>query len=403
MKVLFVHGVNVQQNRFQTLLATVSRGISRVRSDIVTDGFYWGDMGTSHRYRGRSIPGFHAGKRAVLEAGEMLSDLATRSQLLTLVSGQYLGELQALEDAQEFDPGGAGVFPLPPGVAKRNHVLWQSRTKVTQALFDDPQLGAKIRIVMNLGDLKLLVDRSFDSASRADRRLDIIELIDPLTRSMTSALYNALTGPTLTFDPGLAWCDVEQPIQYILEVELGGQRGCVGDILRDKALVAATAALRHFRQTIMGSMSLFIGDILVYLTRREEILAQLEAKVAAFAPVLDEPIWLIGHSMGGIICFDYCSRTDRVIDRLATVGSQVGLFGELGAMKHVSCSHDDKIPAPERIVEWRNIYDPNDLLSFLSASVFTKAVDIEIDTRAPFPAAHSEYWSLPIVYEKLIC
>ena len=99
--------------------------------------------------------------------------------------------------------------------------------------------------------------------------------------------------------------------------------------------------------------------------------------------------------------FEYCLQADRDIELLATVGSQVGFFGELGVLNLTARLPDGKLFVPARLGKWYNYYDPDDVLSFLAAPVFDRVADIEIDTRAPFPIAHSEYWNLRDTYEKL--
>jgi len=111
---------------------------------------------------------------------------------------------------------------------------------------------------------------------------------------------------------------------------------------------------------------------------------------------------LVGHSLGGIICFDYCLNTATDIQLLITVGSQVGLFAELGAFPALVAGPDGKLPTPKVIETWINVYDPNDILSFLSAPVLTRVKDVDFNTKAPFPAAHSEYWNQAALYEQLL-
>ena len=62
---------------------------------------------------------------------------------------------------------------------------------------------------------------------------------------------------------------------------------------------------------------------------------------------------------------------------------------------------DGKLALPPELRSWHNLYDPDDALSFLAAPVFNTVKDIELDTRAPFPVSHSEYWNLPDTYQKL--
>jgi hypothetical protein len=105
--------------------------------------------------------------------------------------------------------------------------------------------------------------------------------------------------------------------------------------------------------------------------------------------------------LGGIIAFEYCATAKLDIDLLATVGSQVGWFGELGVLRASTRFTGEKLALPPKLHSWHNLYDPDDALSFLAAPVFDGVMDIELDTRAPFPVSHSEYWNLPDTYRKL--
>src|SRR5947207_3892796 len=103
------------------------------------------------------------------------------------------------------------------------------------------------------------------------------------------------------------------------------------------------------RQRIMKSLAVFIGDILAYFAKRDMILEDLEHKVAETVGTDNNPLWLIGHSLGGIICFDYCCQTSRTVERLVTVGSQVGLLGELGILKNISGAQPPILEKPRQV------------------------------------------------------
>jgi pimeloyl-ACP methyl ester carboxylesterase len=153
---------------------------------------------------------------------------------------------------------------------------------------------------------------------------------------------------------------------------------------------------------MMESMSLFIGDVLVYMSKRTDIMKKVEAAVASAMQNSNTPLWLVGHSLGGIICFDYCCETSRDVERLVTVGSQVGLFGELGALNVTLENNQKKFETPAKVKQWLNVYDPNDMLSFMANPVFTRVTDKEFDTQAPFPVSHSEYWNRSELYPVLL-
>jgi len=400
MPVIFVHGVTVRREPFDRLLTKVREGFANERQDRV-HGFYWGDLGASFRFQGASIPGFLEGTRAVdaAAAGAMSTNPA---QLMSLLLDDPHLELASLRDIEEFDPSGAGFAPLPPEVERRNRSLSGSQAQLTAALDQDQELARATGKPIAVEEFREIVQIAFEHAGRASRKLALVDLIDPLTRCLAASLYGVSVEQADVLATDFAWTKVESQVQAALEEVLGGQRNILTDALGNAALSAATFAMRHgLRRRLMQAMSLFVGDVLAYLANRDSILQRLEDTLTSAVGTDGGPLWLVGHSLGGIICCDFAYVADRDIDRLATVGSQVGLFGEWGALKAKPGSNGAKIETPRRVGNWLNIYDPDDMLSFLAEPVFTRVDDIEVDTRAPFPVSHSEYWNRPDVYAKL--
>jgi hypothetical protein len=246
-----------------------------------------------------------------------------------------------------------------------------------------------------------MLERAFDAGGRTSRSLSAQDLIDPLTRCLTASLYRQAVGPDEGLTPKFAWTAVEKRIGDIITQWLGGRRG-IGDDLAQIALQGIAVVFRLARRRLMTALSAFIGDVLVYPQNREAILLGLERKVQeAVADAPGGKLWLVGHSLGGIVCYDYCLRTERTVDHLFTVGSQVGLFGEFGAVATVEAIGGQNLETPANVRRWTNIYDHNDMLSFLAEPIFTRVLDVHLDTESPFPVAHSEYWNRPGLYEIL--
>ena len=396
MPTVFVHGVTVRKDRYESLLVTVRKGLLDVQNDLTVEGFFWGDVASALRFGGASIPGFMAGVRAI----EMPAD--ERAQLMVLLLDDPYLELRILKDAEEFNPAGAGFAPMPRDVEHRNQAISGNQAALSSALNANPSLQAAIGKRLDSRTISQIVATALDHAGRTDRQLTVVDLLDPLSRCLTAALFQTAVGATPVIDTEFDWRQVEADVQKTLEDIFGGQRGWIGDKLKNAALSSVTFAMRHgVRRRLMESMSLFIGDVLVYLSKRAEILDNLESVVAKTTKTSDTPLWLIGHSLGGIISFDYCCQTARDVERLVTVGSQVGLFGELGALKAPLNANENKLETPAQVKRWINVYDPNDMLSFVAKPIFTRVNDIEFDTKAPFPVSHSEYWNRSEVYPEL--
>lgn len=404
MAIVFVHGITVRLTRFNDLLATVRKGFMVQNANFVVDGCYWGDMASSLRYDGASIPDFISGKRSFDGAAVDPDD---DQQLTMLLLDDPLLELRLLKDPEDFEPSGAGFMPLPAGIDIRNQTLDAARRRIAATSAVDAEVLAATGT--ELSDLKVqaLVKDCFDAAGRSDRALGVVELIDPLARAITASLYAAVEGKAPKFDQRFQWRRAEVRVQQLLEVELAGQRGWIGDKLKNVAggagSRAVTFAMRHgLRKRIMQSCSLFVGDVLAYMANRDQVQAALGQVITTSLAAHQGPLTLVGHSLGGIICFDYCLRTAQPIERLVTVGSQVGLFAELGVFPTLVPSGTAKLTTPAVVQKWINIYDPNDILSFLAEPILTNVKDIDFNTKSPFPVAHSEYWNQQPLYAQML-
>jgi hypothetical protein len=400
MPAIFVHGVSVREADFSALLSKVILGISANVPNPPVTGYYWGNLASSLRVQGASIPGFVQGARALETTYAVATADGGREQLLSLLLDDPYLELALSADPQELNPAGAGLEPMPGEVISRNQGLAAAEPGVVADLIGDAQLTVDAGAPIRPDRIREVVQQALDAAGRTDRSLTAADLIAPLTRCLTAALYGESVGRGEELTPKFAWTAIEKRIEDILARQLGGRRGFTNEYFRRSVLGAGTAILRQHRRRIMAALSAFIGDILVYPQNRKEILDGLEARVQeASAADPGGELRLIGHSLGGIVCYDYCVRTHRTVDHLFTVGSQVGLYGELGGIPTSASPDGRKFETPTHIRRWTNIYDLNDMLSFLAEPIFTRVRDIPFDTGAPFPAAHGEYWNRPTLYE----
>jgi hypothetical protein len=83
---------------------------------------------------------------------------------------------------------------------------------------------------------------------------------------------------------------------------------------------------------------------------------------------------------------------------LVTVGSQAPFLYEIDALPSLRYGQ----PLPAHFPSWLNVYDLNDLLSYAAQGVFgDRAIDLELDSRQPFPASHSAYWDSRTMWEAI--
>lgn len=222
-----------------------------------------------------------------------------------------------------------------------------------------------------------------------------------------------------------------------LEAEIKGtgdtQAYAVGGWIRDKigqlgGLIGnglSDAALRAKRRDLSRSVSYFLGDIFVYLRGRDNLgpagtRAQLfEPIIASLASAMkaqrnaNEPFVVVGHSLGGVLLYDML--TDNAvrqqieergagpikIDALFTVGSQPGFFADLGLYAIGRPTSDAKLPMPEGVERWLNVFDFTDVFSFRCEPMFDRVEDFGYDTVTDLLHAHSAYFQRPSFYERM--
>ena len=159
----------------------------------------------------------------------------------------------------------------------------------------------------------------------------------------------------------------------------------------------------------------FFGDVFVYLDGRGDknspgdipklILAEVGQAIAD-GPT-DEPLIIIGHSLGGVISFDLFShfRPDVTVDLFISVGSQVSHFEEIKRFK----GSDTNIPSaqqrfaktPDNIKHWINVFDEVDIFAYACEEVFDRVADFRYDTETYTIKAHGAYLEQDRFYNRL--
>ncbi len=112
---------------------------------------------------------------------------------------------------------------------------------------------------------------------------------------------------------------------------------------------------------------------------------------------------LLAHSLGGVACVDLLVKEHiESVSLLITVGSQAPFLYEIGALN--SLLYGERLP--KNFPPWLNIYDQRDLLSYICGPVFprteTPLWDVPVDSKQPFPRAHSAYWTNVAVWKTIV-
>jgi len=165
------------------------------------------------------------------------------------------------------------------------------------------------------------------------------------------------------------------------------------------------------RRWLHVHITTFLGDAMVYLNERgspekpgpivQRVLTAID-EADALRQRNGEPLYLMGHSMGGNILYDILTwfRPRLSVDALITVGSQPPLFEELKLFgvsdKKIPANvANDRVPKRAEIGRWINVFDLNDILSFEAARIFDGVRDFAYETGAGLATAHISYLNRP--------
>ncbi|MFD5486932.1 hypothetical protein ACFV1H_21595 [Streptomyces virginiae] len=411
MRFLFVHGTGVRRERHDRLFALVRERLTARFPEARVDSCYWGDrFGATLGAGGRSVPGLRPA------AGSAPDAVDAETAEWTLLLADPLCELRVLAEAGWADggqdpygpAGGADDAFAMPGVQPAGvRVLALLAGLPPAPPHPGDELGALLHGTGLAAGFPAALTAAADSteaARAADRATG-----EPQARELATALARAVTAGALASAGADADCTGAERDRLVelLTTRLGGDARVPG---ARAAAVLGRLAMRVTTQPLLnawrGSLTVgatpALGDILRYQARGHDLREFLHARIAA-AP---GPTVLIGHSLGGIALVDLlalaAARGEAVpgTELLVTVGSQAPFLYELGALTAL----EPGAKLPYGFPRWLNVYDRQDVLSYLAGPVFPgdpRITDHEIGSRQPFPACHSAYWKQDALYERI--
>lgn len=169
------------------------------------------------------------------------------------------------------------------------------------------------------------------------------------------------------------------------------------------------------REILSGYLAQFLGDALMFFSRRERSQQVRRAIVddivdaARDAQAKSEPLVLIGYSMGGGILHEILTDPQEVaaieaqlkaplkVDLFLSVGTQIGLFAELQQFEVPEDGTSLSVP----VTHYWNVFDYRDTLAFLCGPLIAGAVDLEINTAAGVVNAHGAYFESALFHRRL--
>lgn len=307
----------------------------------------------------------------------------------------------------------------------------------------DASISVPLRIGDGLSDTEL--------GGGMDGELDTGDLLLAAARDDFGAVINSLTIELAEDDEALASAIAAYAVDEFGNIESPGWLGEVADdaaFLERLELESAPAAtaevtlgfgdlLKKAKNKIVGAgislidgpfekmarqitpkLALFLGDVFVYLrdgNRRSAIRDAVSEELVAATKAANsnnEPLIIVGHSMGANILYDMfidadCVRDleEKIVgefkpDLFLTVGTQVGLLEEIDVFRSLLGTYGPA-PFPACAQRWWHVFNQMDVLSFSAKGIFQGVEEFSINTKANIIDAHTAYFTSPLFHRRL--
>ncbi|MCD9593359.1 hypothetical protein [Streptomyces sp. 8ZJF_21] len=406
--VVFVHGTGVRAKSYEKSLARVVSGLGRVRADIRVVRCFWGEEhGASLGLDGASIPARSKSRGA---GGDEVLDEDDPLAVWALLEVDPLAELREFAEAAKARRGGGGRAGFAPGrpdpwQAVADTARGLSLEAVTDGGGSLDELVADL--APHLGPAGGRVAREISRTLGGTPPADGIEAI--AARAVYALAVQRAEGPHGDEEPLAVDGADRDTVVGALTDQLGGagRGGFMAGAAKGVAVRALNSylsplsSLAHtFRGGITEGAVPASGDILRYQVRGAGVRAAIRAAVSDAVASGDGPVVLLAHSLGGIACVDLLAEPDPPagVELLVTVGSQAPFLYELDALTALRRGE----PLPGAFPRWINVHDEQDLLGFVGEKVFPgRITDLRVNTRQPFPRAHTSYFAHRRLYELL--
>ncbi|AZM91889.1 hypothetical protein [Streptomyces sp. W1SF4] len=399
MRFLFVHGTGVRRERHDALFALVRERLGERFPGAEIDSCFWGErFGARSGAGARSVPGTPEGADGGAEAAEW-----------GLLLADPLCELRVLAETGWADAGPEDDPFAMPGLRPAGEAVLELLRRLAGA--PDADGPGELRALLDGTGLAAGFRPALEGAagSAEAARAAARATAEPQARELAASLARAVTAGALAEAGTDADCTAAERDRLVelLTTRLGGGARVPGAraaavLGRLAQRVTTQPLLNAWRGPLTAGAAPALGDILRYQARGAGLRAYLRERITA----RPGPTVLIGHSLGGIALVDLLAlaAADGVpvpgAELLVTVGSQAPYLYELGALTALAPGSR----LPYGFPRWLNVYDRQDVLSYLAAPVFPgdpRVSDHEIRSRQPFPASHSAYWKQQSLYERV--
>ncbi|MBI0311809.1 MULTISPECIES: hypothetical protein [Streptomyces violaceusniger group] len=406
--VVFVHGTGVRAKSYEKSFARVVSGLGRVRADVRVARCFWGEEhGASLGLGGASLP-VRTKNRGV--GGDGALDEDDPLAVWALLEVDPLAELREFAEVAKARRGGGSRAGFAPG----RQDPWQVVADTARGLNLEGVAdggGSLDELVSDLAPhLGAAGGRVAQEISRTLGGTPPADGIGPIAaRAVYALAVQRAEGPRGDGEPLAVDGADRDTVVGVLTDRLGGTdragfavRAAKGVAVRAlNSYLSPLSSLAHtFRGGITEGAVPASGDILRYQVRGAGVRAAIRTAVRDAVEAGDGPVVLLAHSLGGIACVDLLAEPDPPagVELLVTVGSQAPFLYELDALTALRREE----PLPRAFPRWINVYDEQDLLGFVGEKVFPDRVtDLRVNTRQPFPRAHTSYFAHQRLYDLL--
>jgi hypothetical protein len=424
MPLVFVHGVNTRRGDSPSEQKVFDAHLNYIKQHFRDVGFqkrisapeglavftpYWGDLGVKFARGLKCIPksgveslSASASAESVALIGSSASILDAQTFLTEGVDGSpilTLAKMQSMESAIDLLFAASTNAPINP--------LALDDTRLLEAQSQSALLALDIdRYVAQNSKPNWLFEVTNDEAF-VSRFLDEVVKFS----SVKEHKGQSIGVETLGFGSALkSWLTVGA---MAAKNVVSGLRNSVVDIRTQTVRDGYSYLSTMLRRPASMQLGRFVGDVFAYMQNPrpivERVLSDIEAALHAKRNG-DNELYFVGHSFGGIILYDILSTysADIQCDLYITVGSQVGLFAEIGRLSNqasidaaFSISASSLALRPKAAKRWLNIFDPTDLVGFATSEVFSGTTDYSFNTNALPILSHGAYFDSPRFYARL--
>ena len=381
MPIVYVHGVSVrmehdyyapsEKTRESLMRSILLPGFAPANSKIFNP--YWGNLAASLAWDGKSLP---TGTDEHLGPADVLVQKVAEEAMIEVGS----------VDPERLLP----TLARKKGLGRAIDVLWPAAAVGQKPADADAfgQAGAVAAKLAEENDHPEWLDEVADNAAFTERLLQEIK--------KKSA-------------PAAARADEALGLQDWWNSTVEGAK----KLATSAAAAVTNPAVRAVRPALNEKITYFVGDVFCYLRSREKnkencpIVKVVGTAIRGAAALrkADDPLVVIGHSMGGNICYDLLTSylKDVECDLFLTVGSQVGLFEELKLFNSsdTGIKHPKQVKRPANVKRWINVFDLADVFSYSGTAMFDGIEEYDFSSGETVVTAHGAYLLQPRFYQRL--